>query len=65
MNSAEEFEGTSEFEGSSFTSFEDAVLQALPPPTSSQPETFIVVQFRVQRGGFVGIPQYMATVRRS
>ncbi len=59
MTSAEEFEGTS------FASFEDAVLIALPAPTSNVPESFVVVQFRVERGGFVGIPQYKATVRRA
>ncbi len=59
MNPSEEFSGTS------FTSFEDAVLQALPPPTSNVPETFTVTEFKLQRGGFVGIPQYQVTVRRA
>jgi hypothetical protein len=52
------------FQGTSLTSFEEAVVLALPSQTSNAPESFVVVELSVQVGGFVGRPQYRATVRR-
>ncbi len=52
-------------QGSSFDSFEDAVLQAIasdPPETGGAPRRFKVLRFSVEVGGFVGRPQFIAEV---
>ena len=51
--------------GSSFESFEDAVLQAIasdPPATGTSPRQFKVLQLSVEVGGFVGRPQFFAEI---
>ena len=51
--------------GSSFDSFEDAVLQAIAsgsPETRDSARRFNVVQLFVEVGGFVGRPQFFADV---
>ncbi len=51
--------------GSSFDSFEDAVLQAIAlasPKTADSPRQFNVVQLSIEVGGFVGRPQFFADV---
>jgi hypothetical protein len=51
--------------GSSFDSFEEAVLQAIasgPPVTDGSPRQFNVVQLSVEVGGFIGRPQFFADV---
>jgi len=51
--------------GSSFDSFEDAVLQAIAsgsPTTGDGPRQFNVLQLSVEIGGFVGRPQFLADV---
>jgi len=52
-------------QGSSFDSFEDAVLQAIAsasPTTAGPPHQFNVLQLSVEIGGFVGRPQFIADV---
>ena len=51
--------------GSSFDSFEDAVLQAIaaaPPAPDRAPQEFNVLHLAVEVGGFVGRPQFIADV---
>lgn len=51
--------------GSSFDSFEDAVLQAIASGSQEagdSPRQFNVVQLSVEVGGFVGRPQFFADV---
>ncbi len=51
--------------GSSFDSFEDAVLQAIAsgsPETGGSPRQFNVLQLSVEVGGFIGRPQFIAEV---
>jgi flavin-binding protein dodecin len=51
--------------GSSFDSFEDAVLQAIASgaaKTGDSPHRFNVVQLSIEVGGFVGRPQFFADV---
>ena len=60
-----ETEGVRTLRGSSFDSFEDAVLQAIAsgsPKTGESPRQFNVVQLSVEVGGFVGRPQFFADV---
>ena len=52
-------------QGSSFDSFEDAVLQAIAsgsPKTGGSPRQFKVLQLSVEVGGFIGRPQFTAEV---
>ena len=54
--------------GSSFDSFEDAVLQAIASGSQNAadaPRQFNVVQLSVEVGGFVGRPQFLAEVAPS
>ena len=51
--------------GSSFYSFEDAVLQAIgaaSPTPERGPQRFDVLHLSVEIGGFVGRPQFIADV---
>jgi hypothetical protein len=51
--------------GSSFNSFEDAVLQAIAsgsPTTDGAPQQFNVLHLSVDVGGFIGRPQFIADV---
>ncbi len=51
--------------GSSFDSFEDAVLQAIAsgsPKAAGAPRQYDVLQLSVEVGGFVGRPQFIADV---
>jgi hypothetical protein len=51
--------------GSSFDSFEDAVLQAISsgsPKAGTSPRQFEVLRLAVEVGGFVGRPQFVAEV---
>ena len=51
--------------GSSFDSFEDAVLQAISsasPTEGAGPREFKIVQLSVEIGGFIGRPQFVAEV---
>jgi hypothetical protein len=50
--------------GSSFYSFEDAVLQAgaASPTPERGPQRFDVLHLSVEIGGFVGRPQFIADV---
>ena len=51
--------------GSSFDSFEDAVLQAIASGSQTagdSPREFNVVRLSVEVGGFVGRPQFFADV---
>lgn len=51
--------------GSSFHSFDEAVLQAIAsalPTPGETPHRFNVLQLSIQVGGFVGRPQFIADV---
>jgi hypothetical protein len=48
----------------SFNSFEEAAIEAMGPQMANH-EMFEIVSASVERGGFVGRPQFRVTLRRA